>query len=341
MHAGQDKKSAWFSLAWCLRLLFSVLLIAAIIAWIGADAVRLAWAGLSWKVWLAIPILQILSLVLRGWRAEMTLLERPCMPSLNFVLIASVHNAANQTMPMRSGELAYPYLLKRYCNFVLGKGVASLLYIRVYELFVLVLLVLAAFASMLTGVETGSVKFVLLLLVLLSGLYLLWVKTPAMVSSFIPLLTRYAGEQATRSRAYAARLAGFLDSLVIELQRPKSVRLHLGVFFLTLLNWISLILIFWIVMLGVGIPVDFLQTIVGSSFASISQFIPVGTLGNFGPMEAGWVVGFAFVGVDVQSALNAGIIMHLLTFANSLLIGSIAWMLLHWLVSGTGDDRLD
>jgi len=316
--------------------MLSVLVVAGLIAWIGVEDVWLAWGSLSWKVWLAVPLLQLSSLILRGWRAEMTLLSKLCRPNIKYILIAAVHNAANQTLPMRSGELAYPYLLKHYCNFVLGRGVASLLYIRVYELLVLVGLVLASLLAMVVVPEAGKSSFILLLLVLFSGLFILWIKIPVMVAVSRRLLTAYAGKRETKIRKFAARLGDFLGSLLVELQRPKSLALHLGVGFLTLLNWICLILIFWVVLLGMGIPVDFMQTVVGSSVCSIAQFVPIGTLGNFGPMEAGWVVGFALVGVDMESSLSAGLAMHLMVFTSSVLIGGFAWFLLHLTARGEG-----
>lgn len=127
-----------------MKLAFSVLVtllfVGICLYWIGVEHFYLTLLTLQLSQVGAIFILFFISIFLRGWRIELTLGGELSMPHLEYFIVASLHNIANQLMPIRSGELAYPYLLHRYFGYKLAKGAASLLYIRFFELFVLFIL---------------------------------------------------------------------------------------------------------------------------------------------------------------------------------------------------------
>jgi len=84
-------------------------------------------------------------------------------------------------------------------------------------------------------------------------------------------------------------------------------------------------------MLAAGFELSFRQTVVGSTFANITQLIPINTLGSFGTLEAGWTLGYALIGIDAKQALTAGFVLHLLVFSFLIFSAFPSWI---WLEHG-------
>lgn len=68
--------------------------------------------------------------------------EAPPLRWRDVLRVSLLHNAAVNLLPMRSGELAYPYLLRRELGVALPTAVASLLWLRLQDLLVLLGLLL-------------------------------------------------------------------------------------------------------------------------------------------------------------------------------------------------------
>jgi uncharacterized membrane protein YbhN (UPF0104 family) len=309
-----------------VSILLAILIISVCLIWVGAEMFINAWTALPLLYIEAVFGLFTLSLFLRSWRARMVLLGCFCAPSIRFFLITTLHNAANQVMPMRSGEMTYPYLFKKYAGFLISKGAASLLVIRLYEVFVLVIILLLGLIWLKsegeTGILIGSAAAVLAVTA-----FLFWRQLPGLLLMLEGLIKRVryrSGEKDISTN----RQDSFLYLLAQEVAKPISISVHLGLALSSLANWFVIIALFWCVLSGVGINLGFAEAVVGSSICGLGQLVPLGTIGNFGPIEAGWTLGFALVGVEVKAALSAGIIMHLLVFASSLLLAFISWVVL-------------
>jgi uncharacterized protein (TIRG00374 family) len=297
------------------------------VLWIGMEAFSQAWDRISYETLLWVLLLLGLSLVIRGWRAKITMVGSICSPSVDYTLIAVVHNAANQLMPMRSGELAYPFLLKRFHGHLFGKGTASLLYIRFFELFVLAIIFVIALIGY-AGIKRGFDLYQISIgvAVLLPLTVVIWSSLPKLTGLGSHFLTWWAQGHSGAVFDIARRVSHLLASISEELKVAKSPVVHMATGVLTIVNWFCLFTIFYLVLHGVGIFVTVNEIVIGSAIASLTQFIPVGTLGNFGSMEAGWTVGFVMVGVDMRSALNSGLVMHLMVFSYSILLAIVSWL---------------
>ena len=304
----------------------AILIVFVCLAWVGTEMFVNAWTALPLLYIGAVVGLFTLSLFLRSWRARMVLAGHFCLPSIRFFLITTLHNAANQVMPMRSGEITYPYLFKKYAGFLISKGAASLLVIRLYEVLVLVIILVLGLIWLSAEGEAWML-IASTACALAVAAFMFWKQLPRlilMLESLIKRLRHHPGEKDVSIN----RLGSFLHLLAQEVTKPIPASVHLGLALSSLINWFVIIVLFWCVLSGVGISLGFAEAVVGSSICGLGQLIPLGTIGNFGPIEAGWTLGFALVGVEVKAALSAGIIMHLLVVASSLMLALISWVIL-------------
>ncbi len=100
---------------------------------------------------------------------------------------------------------------------------------------------------------------------------------------------------------------------------------------ITLLLWLLTFAAFFVIMRAFGIPMSIAETVLGSTAAVVAGFLPIGAIGSFGPLEAGWAGGFMLVGLEHDPALASGIGVSLTTLGYAIVLGVVAWLGL-WLI---------
>jgi len=306
---------------WSLRIFLSLAVLAVLLNWVGFGSFAQALISLDGGSLAFMFILTVFSVVVRGWRAKIVQEASIAAPSLDYVMIAIFHNVANQVMPFRSGEIAFPILIKRYLGHQISRSTASLLFIRFVEVMVLGGLVVIGVSFVLGGEGQLWLFFVPIFLFLA---WLVWFFLARLLLAGHRFLLSVGGKG--RWGSLLLRLAHALSAIATELGKKKATSVHLLVFGLTIVNWLMLIGVCWVVLLSLGVQVNFAETIVGSSVASMAQFIPLGSIGNIGPMEAGWTLGFVMVGMDAKVAMNAGVVLHLVMILSSIILAGLAWL---------------
>jgi uncharacterized membrane protein YbhN (UPF0104 family) len=83
---------------------------------------------------------------------------------------------------------------------------------------------------------------------------------------------------------------------------------------------------FFAIMRSFSLPVGVSQTVLGSTAAVVTGFLPIGGIGNFGTLEAGWALGFALVGLEQEQAVASGFGVSLTTFSYAALLGLLGWI---------------
>ena len=117
-----------------ITLLLFILVVEALLGW---QRLAAGWQQLPFAAQLgALPLL-LLSYLLRSWRLHCYFalsLTGHWQPCLRLTL---EHNALNSLMPLRSGELSFPLLARRYLHIPLSHGSMALLIMRMQDLLVL------------------------------------------------------------------------------------------------------------------------------------------------------------------------------------------------------------
>ena len=267
----------------------------------------------SARIWLALPVS-----------------SRPAFRVV--VAIVAIHQCLNHLLPMRLGEAGFPLLLKRYAGVPAAISVSLLLVVRFQELVALVVFFGAAAFVQLSDTASDS-RMGWLLGFSAVGLFLLVVMIrllPALLSLAARIFRRRWLPHSFEARK--ERLAQFADNLQREWRAPVSGwRRSMG-WVLTTAIWFNTCYVFLTGLRLSGFDVSYVETVLGSTIASLSHVLPVNAFGSFGSLEAGWTLGFAALGFDARQMLAVGFVLHVLLTLFLMLSALIAWI---WLASRT------
>jgi uncharacterized membrane protein YbhN (UPF0104 family) len=216
------------------------------------------------------------------------------------------HNLANNFLPMRSGEVAFPVLMSRYFSIPLARSVPALLWFRVFDLHTLALLALWVLGSQWFGP--------ILLVVVVVG----WLMLPWILFLANHWLLSWIGDQP----------GGVVGRLLHKLLdgAPKSRELLLRTWFWTLLNWsVKLLAFLWLLMLFAGIgPEAALLGVIGGELTSV---LPIHGIAGAGTYEAGIVAALLPFQVATDVALGAAVNLHLFLLGVTLIGGALSLLL--------------
>lgn len=129
-------KAAWLRLA--AGLLLSSIMMAGLFIWL--DQQNADWTMLSKTppaAWVALVACLLASYLLRSARVHSELSRIQTVQKSSVLMITLTHNAAVNLMPMRTGELAYPLLLKRELGIEVKNSIPSLAWMRLQDMVVL------------------------------------------------------------------------------------------------------------------------------------------------------------------------------------------------------------
>ncbi len=248
--------------------------------------------------WLTLALGLLISYGLRAWRIQREFSDTVGMHWLLSLRIVLVHTAMVNLMPMRSGELGFPWLMKRALNVSWLDSSASLMWLRLQDACVLSTLAIWVWPGWSWPLRA------VLTLCLGAGVYagVRWIKQhghshPAQASGKWAQLTRALSNRGRRMAQ------GWLISVG---------------------NWVlKLSLQTWL--LAQMLQSDLAAGWAGSLGAELSALLPVQGLGGIGGFEAGSAAAMRWHGVPWPTGLQVALTMHV-----SLLLCSISYGLLAW-----------
>ena len=294
------------------------LLLAALVAWVhhavGWWSLLAPWRDLPPSHLLGLLALAALSYVLRAVRAYDALRSLVRGRFLTMLRVTVLHTAANNLLPMRLGEAAFPILVRRHFGLRLTRGTLALAWIRLMDLHVLGLVAAIALVLSTAGSLPASLALAAWLLALPLGIRLLPVAA---------------------ERVAPAGLAGRLLRAVRETgpaDVPELARLYLW----TALSWAAKLAAF------AAITAHFLDAPAGTILAGIvgaelSSVLPFHGVAGAGSYEAAMVAALYPFGVEPAAALGAAVNLHLFLLGVTLL-SSLAALLIPAPRAGTPAD---
>jgi uncharacterized membrane protein YbhN (UPF0104 family) len=268
-------------------------------------------------------------------RALRFVLLAPRTPYLTMLGITSIHNLLVRLLPFRTGELSYAFLVRRAGTAGLGESLLGLLLVRILDSTAVVVLFAVAlafhqgtyFGDRRSGLlaAAGAALLGLLLVALLVPLLRLGLRLAAGLARGLGLAGR------PRVQSWLAKL----EEAVTAFSRiPRRNVVWNGL--LSMLLWLLTFGAFFAIMRAFLMPVGLAQTVLGSTAAVVTGFLPIGGIGSFGTLEAGWALGFVLVGLDRTRAIVSGFGVSLATFVYVVLLGLAGWVVLsRWLPAST------
>jgi len=236
--------------------------------------------------------------------------------------ITAVHNMTNNVLPFRTGELAYPYLLKRHFGIGLGDSTATLFYARIFDLVAMALFFVGSLAFVGKDVlETvadsrGEILQFALLVVLAAGLLL----------GMYALLDRWANNHDTQEHeGLRGRVRSAFRSLTTGLQRVEIVSISVKMFISSMAIFLARYAFFMYALRAFNIDLVFGESVAASTLAILGAIFPLQGVGGYGTVETGWVLGLVLIGVETPVAPMAGFGVHTFRLVLSILLAGCTY----------------
>jgi uncharacterized protein (TIRG00374 family) len=242
--------------------------------------------------------------------------------------ITAFYHLSLMILPSKLGELSYPYFLNKIGGMNMTEGLASLIASRVYDFFIILMILLLALIGF-QGLFKDNLFLVLLLVCLLMVLLFL---AFFYMSSFLRGLSNVLGKISKGTPSINAKSILWVRRKMNEMAEDfygiKARKSYLSVSLTSLLSWGMIFWTFYAFLRGFGIEVPFTKMVLGSTVAVIGNALPISGIGNWGTLEAGWTVGFLMVGLSKEKAITTGFGVHIIIFIVCAMMSFFCWVTL-------------
>ena len=259
----------------------------------------------------------LFSFIFRAIRFELLL---DMKDKISFFFLSTTHYLLNKTLPARMGEATLPILLNRHLKIEYKKGISTLLFFRVQDIFVMVLFLLVSlFFVDFKSINYTKVIFFSILSIIVLALF--WVFFSKICNFLIFIVSKI------KFKFMAKINKEIINSLVLtkEYKESRSNKFILMNVFVAGLNWFFLYLYYHLLLLAFHFDLNIFQSIFGVSVANFSFVIP-NSVGNVGPFETGWGIGFYILGISKNIAVPIGLFANLFSTILSLGYVGIAFI---------------
>jgi len=270
-------------------------------------------------VWLATLSGLVLSYLLRAARLQVVMGLMPDTGArqwlglrLDALRVILMHNAAVNLLPMRAGELSFPYLASRLLHMPLNRAVASLMWMRLQDLAVLLSLGLLCWPTL--GWPWR-----------LAGLGLIVGGWQVGIRLLDWLYQRTQGQAASKPQGAWQGLLGRFHEALLEPHHH-----HWATWAFTWANWGTKLLAgAWLIAAICG--ADLAQAWAGALGGELAAVVPLQGPAGFGTYEAGVWAGLNLSGTHTASAMPlavpAALALHLCFLLCAVMAGALAWLI--------------
>ena len=266
----------------------------------------------------------------------------PKTPWLSMFCISALHNFFLRLLPLRTGDISWAFLIRRAGAAGLGESLLNLVLVRILDMLcvlVIFCLALAADLASAEGVYAGDRTSGLMLAGAASAVVLVIV---LLLRRFFSLMfnigNRLLELLGLQKKPTVARLWANVEQAVDSFTSVRPGVVWLATL-ASLANWVVMYAIFGVLLHAFGMPVNVSQTVLGATGGVVSGFLPIGGIGSFGTLEAGWTFGFVMVGLTRSQAVTSGFGVSVITFGYSVLLAAVTWPLLNWLARRGEDSK--
>jgi uncharacterized membrane protein YbhN (UPF0104 family) len=206
---------------------------------------------------------------------------------------------------MRSGEIAFPILMKRWFSITPGQSIPALLWFRFMDLHFLLIL--------------GSVSLFYKYVVTPYGIPLL------AIGLCLPLVFFCIRERISNlCDRGESRIRKIIKNLVEGI--PSTMPLFWQVWFLTVFNWVIKLGVFsWLLIQFAQVSTR--QSLFASLAGEFTSVFPIHGLAGVGTYEGGIVASLKGFGVNFDTAVQAAVNLHMFLLSSTILSGFIGLFL--------------
>lgn len=282
--------------------LFAVALVVAVELAIGWPRLLEPWGRAAPAAIIGAALLILLTYVIRS--ARLYRFYRDCDDIGSCLRLFLLHNVFVNFLPVHSGEVSFPILMKRYFSIPVNRSISGLLWLRYLDFHTLVLIALIAL-----WIATPWAW--------VPPLLLLWLALPILTVIFWEACGTLFARHSNKGSAW---IAGMLKSL------PKSRAKLLESWGWTTLNWaVKLFSFAWI--LTIFTPINFVDSLFGAAGGELSTVLPINAPAGIGTYEAGVIAAVTPLGVKTHYAIIGGVNLHLFVLGMAVVGGLLTFLI--------------
>lgn len=283
-----------------VSILLLIGFIAAVEWFFGWDSLLAPWSTLTPVVITGIGFILMMTYAARGLR-----LYRFFRSELDFLSCLTLllkHNLWVVLMPARTGEVAFPVLMRQRFGIAPGRSIPVLLWFRLLDMHVLALII---------GVAWGwgySPTITILFATCWIGALAVCILSRRAVTDWLH----------RRSGKLARKLGNLMESA------PQSATKLFESWAWTVVSWTMKMLLFaWII--SAFTTVNFLPSMAGALGGEISTVLPIHGIGGVGSYQSGVAFALLPFGVSIGEAIQGGVNLHLVVLGGAVISGLIAY----------------
>jgi len=215
-----------------------------------------------------------------------------------YLKISIYHNFMNNILPMRTGELSYPFLLKKNLNMSIKNSSSSLIWFRFLDLITLIFLVQITVSTLLS--QSTFFYFIICL-------------------SFIaPAILFYSAKYISIPLdSNSNLLVKLLNFLVTSI--PKTTKGLISSWFFTISTWLLKLSVFaWFI--SSSLQIDLSNGLLAAIASEFTSILPIHSFAGFGTYEAGIIGTLAPQNLaDTKAIVVSATSLHLIILTSTIL----------------------
>jgi len=236
--------------------------------------------------------------------------------------IVNISTLANNIFPLRTGELSYIYLVKKTGNVRLSQTIASLIIARLFDfiaiclIFLFCVLLMRDIPQLFLSVLYIVGLFVFLFLCVLA-LFFVYKKI------LIKALWRVIEKAGLSRFKYINLFMSKLEELLHAFSVIKTSKIVLVLFF-SIMSFILSCLLGALLLFASGYSFPLLNISLGVIILKLTTILPINGIAGFGSSEGIWTLVFIPMGMDKESAIITGFVIHIVNLVYISILGILA-----------------
>ncbi|MES0488755.1 MAG: lysylphosphatidylglycerol synthase transmembrane domain-containing protein [Leptospirales bacterium] len=284
---------------------------------------------ISWLEFFIIAGIYFSTVFFRGLRINS--LVQGSFSRTKAVSFSAIHSFANHVFPFRMGELVLPWLFNKYTTYNYASSFYALVLMRLYDLIVVLFIFTGSFLFYYMSRNTSMDPVIFSIAIFLEVLLLLGlVFSEKLIKMLFKIMQSLSKKLGQRGKRFAFRLSEIEENITALQKKETSAAKYIFLPAFTFALWMSNYIMFFTVLKFLQIKIGFWTSVLGSSGAIVTNLLPINGLGSFGTLEAGWTLGFMFVGLDKNSAIASSFVMHIIVVFVGMIIAGTGFILLQY-----------
>lgn len=240
--------------------------------------------------------------------------------------ITGLHNMYNRVLPFRTGEISYVYLLRKNEDLPLTEGTATLLVARIFDYIMISFLFLISTLLLYNTLSANIKTLTLIISIFLFISFMTLFYLTLLGNKAIQVIGIVLGKLGFLKATLIERIMAKGQEMVKSFQVISSRKTYFQTFLASLALWISMFFFLQIILTSMGIQIDILSVVIGSTLAILTNVLPINSIAGFGTIEAGWTLGYMMLGYHKDVAISSAFMVHLFILCCALFYGLLCYI---------------